>query len=317
VIFKNEDQYNRASEDLRRKLISAIDRGGDTDRIASRLIEKFGYAKDEASEQVHAIDKALRDNERIPQLRQLRFKVANANADEELAARALQLSNFDPVFQENKGSMFATDLSAEIGNERLNVDAQSRIGRNMTLGVLQGAPGIEDAFVNSNERLIDAIDLYRERNYGNNMQRLMNGKSWQGFEDKLLHTTDPEINRIPSAVFEKDSNKYGKDMLISSSRPGDYRYNNARTPYDRKLPAQWDLIDLDTIRGEVMNKTYNQLLDMKIDVQETKKGDALKLMLPPSYLQSLDSRAKVSDEVNEKFVNPNYLKENMRRIQRR
>jgi len=317
-VGRNEQQYNNASEDLRQKLVKLIDDGYDGERLASRLIQKFGYGKDEAREQIYEIDQALSKGRRPPKdLRQIRSKVANAQADEQLAMRAMQLSNFDPVTQANAGAMFATDLSATIGGEKLGIDAQARIGRNMALGVIQNAPGIEDKFVNGNERLIDTIDMYREQNYGNNMQRLMSGKGWQGFEDKLLHTTDPEINRRPSKVFEDETDKYNKDMLITSLRPGDYRYNNKRSPYDRKLPAQWDLIDLDTIRGQVMDKTYSQLVDMGLDVQQTDKGNGIKLSLPPSYVRSLDSRAKVSDEVNERFVNTDYQKENLRRIQRR
>jgi hypothetical protein len=250
----------------------------------SYLRDERGFGVEAERERV--IKNLTRDN-RFDSGRFLRtelYGVPHAYADEELSMAMLRGSGFKPVQAFNEEYVTGTDISAFIGNEPYKVDAQARTSRSrngrppLSLGVIMGDNNVDpDTWErilrnNPDTSLLSLIE-----------QESANRRGLKG--DKLLHTNDSNWNVVNPELFDS---RRQKDYIITSSRPNTARFDRVgrikRGPYDRQLPNDWALVDMNKAREQLLTKSYNQLQAEGVNTLTGRGG--LTLSVPESYISS-------------------------------
>ena len=226
--------------------------------LADQLYNERGYSDGEARQTVSDIVQGK-------PFRQLNLGIASANADEELSKFLLQQAGGTEVRLINGDPVYGTDIEAKLKDRLYKIDAQTRVGRQapLNIGVLSKVPQSGSAVRSARSRDITLRDLISEVREANQ------GSSYMAREDKLLHT--PNVDIRPSAWLENNVSDMEKNGIITSDRAGYRQTLNGLTdnhgPYDPTLPQGWGLINLDTLRSEVLDKKLSEIQNMGMLVQ--------------------------------------------------
>lgn len=296
------------------------------DNLVRFLVDEEKYSISGAEE---AINKLMR--RRDPQtgfLTELDYATAHTNADEQVARLALELSGFENPRFNNKNNVYSTDFVANLGNDHvIGIDAQSTFSpsRSLTLGVVDNvADPLRHWEDNSNVQLGELLKGLR-----GNAQGL--GLKNAGSENKLLQTSDPDVNPLKFASDEfkeidnNDINKR-KDYLIVPHRAGQRsslmdevqrqqnpnRRPKARGLYDPTMPNDMSLVSLAGLRDQLINMTPMEMLRKGIDINVPRArartapgyGNSLVLNVPYEfYSQAKDPNSmELAKEVLERMT---------------
>lgn len=208
-------------------------------------------------------------------LRNQRFSVPNAKADENLSMAVLGYSGYEPVRELNSGNVQNTDIIMTLPNGvPVKVDAQMRTRGALELGVAQqGRYGFRNALINDPDTPLRDF-LRKQLEIGNIFT-----------EDKLLQTNEPGINMVKEYMGDRFMQGGGsvKDYIITSNRPtGDPSL--FKGPYNPVKPAGWDLINLDVVRDIILPKSLNEIREFTgtnepFKFYNDKGNNKMKLML--------------------------------------
>ena len=246
------------------------------------------------------LDGKMRTNEITGEsmLRQRAMGIPNTEADEALSMALLESSGLGSIRAGNGNPVYATDILGTIDADDVGIDAQMRTRRNgaLTLGMLKGVPSVQRAA----EQLNNATSNTTLRQALNHLQSKRGVK-----EDKFLHTIGRH-NRNPSRNLENNIENYRKDYLISSDRRG-YRPSQSdmqgidrhHGPYNPELPSDWKMIDLNRMRGDLLDQPVR---DLVADGQYRFRGygsgaGSLNMIVPHKEIIRLSDADLLDDEV--------------------
>lgn len=282
---KSEATWLNDNRQLRSDLNPFI-KNGDEESIR-RLLHQNGYRYDELEAQI----KELEGANSTSRLRQVRYNVPHAAADEQIAIAALKSAGLQGVIPGNINPIMGTDIAAKINGNDVTIDAQQRLGSSgkLNLGIFQGGRGLVQLVKqNPDSRLIDLIDNYRRT------------PGYWGGEDKLMQTMDSKWNKEPGERFLSNTNAFAKDGLISSYRPNNPKGSN-HGPYNPKLPQEINYYDLAEMREDILGRSMNDLQRLEI-ASLYPNATNLKLRINKEYLHGLSRPVNMSN-VNE-FLRP-------------
>ena len=262
------------------KLLKRSRAAGKADNYLKGILRNNGFTNDAESNNI------LYNLDRKPRLHTEDMWVPGAAADEFLSQRLLQYSGFSPVKLENaKGDPMATDLSIMIDGAPRMMDAQSRTtGSSLNL----------EALLYDGRARQYVLDNY-DQPFGESLKRISDMNTGVK-EGKYLHTSNPDINPILSHKIVGKP-RHEKEFLISSNRKG--LQSGTRTPYNRELPNDWDVVDLEKAR-EMLHSLSPAQMGSKygIDVKPGRFSQALILDMPESFIKKELNHRSFTPEVN-------------------
>ena len=188
------------------------------------------------------LDGRMRNNETTgqPMLRQRAMGIPNTEADETLSMALLESSGLGNIRAGNGNPVYATDILGTIDANDVGIDAQMRTRRNgaLTLGMLKSVPSVQRA-----------------------AEQLNSATSNTTLRQALSHLQSKK------GVKENNFENYRKDYLISSDRRG-FRPSQSdiqgidrhHGPYNPELPSDWKMIDLNRMRGDLLDQPVRDLV---------------------------------------------------------
>lgn len=273
-VGKNVTNYGEAAKDLEYEIRS---HGKDQKELMiSKLRKDFGYGRKQA---INEVNKLLNDS--TAGISEVSLGVPNATADERLSLLALQGSDVQEAQLWNKGDpIYATDIMIGTGRDRKGIDAQRQFGEEFKIGILQNL-GIRDAraagLLFAREPDIQIKELISKIKDKNNST-----------DDKLLHSL--YLNDQPSNRVADELESIRKDYLISTDMRGwkqpageskVFKYHHG--PYNPTAGRDINVIDLNALRSEVLNRTPAQLqADMQGIVSPN--NSKLELIIPRNQI---------------------------------
>jgi hypothetical protein len=275
------DGWMKHNVDVRNRMQGFVD-NNDVSSLDAVLRSEGYKAEDEIESAIN--DLLSGDRGRDGNLRQVRYNVPAAVADEQVAIQALRAAGVTDVKPGNLDPAMGTDIRGYLDGEPVTIDAQQRLGQSgmLNLGVYGGARQlVKNVMDNPDTKLLDLIDTFRSRNPG------------QGYEDKLLQTTNSHWNKDPGTKMQRDPDSFDKGALISAFRP-DIR--GRRGPYNPTLPESYKYFDLNEMREDLLNRSLNSIVDTGRGT--IIGGKDLKLALRPEYLDSLSIPLNMSQVNN-------------------
>ena len=267
---RTEDQWRQDNRRIKNELLRAA---GDRNEQIS-ILKDNGFSNPRSQ---YNLLKYLKRNE---PLNNERLWIPGSAADEELSKAVLTMSGFAPVNYGNDFDPMGTDLKAEIDGAIRYVDAQQRTQSNRALNLQVTKKDWKgpEIFETSGESLGKAIEMAYNMN-----PRISEGK--------LLHTENPDVNTINSSEFRDGGGlTHRKDYLISSERPRDSSRGYKKGPYNRELPEDWTMVDLEKAREILLPMTASQMYDKYGIKANDYKG--INLELPEEFIKKeLNDRA--------------------------
>lgn len=262
---RNEQEWKQDNREIRDELIR-IDRAGGSYKDKYDELLDMGFRQDKEIENI------IKYLHRKKVLHTQSIGLPGNVADEALSKAVLDYSGFSPVRLENEGDPTATDLVARIDGADRYIDAQSR--------VMNGPMNVELTKFNSNA--FDIIDS----NPGLSLLDLakkLKDRIPDITESKFLETRNRDFNPIQGHKVANDPNVV-KDYLISSDRRGMGAKNN---PYNKVLPKNWDMIDLNRARELLMPLTRQQMFDKyEVEIDKGRRSGNPLLYLPDRFVKN-------------------------------
>ncbi len=254
---------------------------GEWGLLEDELIRE-GYKHDELEKQLTALEKGVRRNKTVD-LRQDKYDVSQAAADEQVSAGLLRAMGLTNVEIGNVNPLLGTDISADYRGNQYKIDAQQRLRRDggINLGVTQFTPGLREEFFRRGDiPLIDLLDEVRA-----NPRRRVEGK--------LLQTSDTYWNPedLRSREFQDQINSFHKDALISSGRPG----GDVKRMHNRVLPRDTQLINLHKARELLLPLTANDMQKKHLVMKENQSGSTS--ILVPKIMMREQMAAPISTSI--------------------
>jgi len=283
---RTEQEYAAHNRDLYREMSRRM-RLPDGERAVHELLSRQGYSDNEIYDSIRDFRRGW-DNR---QMRQERFSLPQTAADEAVAMDALRAVGVDDVHLLNVGDDKDVDIQGMINGNVVNIDAQQRISRDgdLNLSVLKHNDRIARNFDRQgNTKLLDilaeSIDTDRRDKGGRG-----------SYEGKLIAVDDPAINLAMSPEFRNAPDRRKMDFLMSAlrKRPAQAR-GKYSGPYDKELPTSYDLVPLNNLRGEILNRTPNELRG-DLNIIRGNQDNALNLKISPSMLRELSKEYDMSE----------------------
>lgn len=298
-IGRNEQAWIKDNNRIRNLLVKA-DETGKPESYARSILRNNGFTNE--AEQFNIL-RNLYNKKYKNKLHTEHIWVPGAVSDEFLSQKLLQYAGFSPVKLENaSGDPMATDLRVTIDGAPRMMDAQSRVtGSNLNLeALLYDGAARQYVLDHPNQALGESLKVIADRYPGVK-------------EGKYLHTDNPDFNPILSnKVVGKP--RHHKEFLISSNRRG--MSSGGKTPYNRELPRNWDVVDLEKAR-EILNsmspaKMYEKY---KVEARGGRYNQALILDMPQAFIQKELSNRNfdTSDDSNYGYAKRRLSKQSRRR----
>ena len=280
---KSESEYLEDAHQLKLD-IQRRSRGDKEDRIdLIKDLQKYhGFTATEAT-------KTMQDIQENPyrELRQVRYGVPNAQADEQVSRVALLMDGWDNVEFNNNGQVESTDLRGTINGFDYDIDAQARMTRDGRLNLSM----LDHVSPDQAQRVMN--EIFDARNVYEGINRVIGNGRYGVSEGKLLDTIDYN-NLRHTDFFDRNRNERNKDLLVTTNRRNQFNRSSQyerdghligfparHSPYERTLPSYIDTIDLNALRDDVFSRKGDaQLGNMIIKPQ----GNSIKLEIPTEDL---------------------------------
>jgi hypothetical protein len=261
---RNESDWKQDNRNIRDELLQIDRDGGDYDDLYDKLLDK-GFRQDKE------IDNIIKNLHRKRVLHTQSIGLPGNVADEALSKAVLDYSGFSPVRLENDGDPTATDLVARIGGADRYIDAQSRI--------MSTPMNVE--LTKFNNQAYDIIDSNPGLSLLDLAKKLKN-RIPSITESKFFETKDLNFNPIQGYKVRNNPNA-SKDYLISSDRRGMGVTNN---PYNKILPRDWDMIDLNRARDLLLPLTRQQMYDKyEVEINQGRRSNNPLIYLPDKFVK--------------------------------